>query len=74
MICILYAFCRIKENEEATIRTVQEAVTVTEFSPLPDEFFTQPVQLAKSKFEKLFILFYKLHFVIQDENLLTFDI
>ncbi|XP_053388913.1 dynactin subunit 4-like [Mercenaria mercenaria] len=37
----------LKEHEETTVRTIQEAETVSEFPPLSDDFFTQPVQLAK---------------------------
>ncbi|KAL4239587.1 Dynactin subunit 4 [Mactra antiquata] len=37
----------IKENEEINIKTIKEAVTVEEFPPLPDEIFTEPIQLTK---------------------------
>ena len=44
----MYFSCSIKENEEATVRTIQEAVLVDEFPPLSDDIFTEQLQLAKS--------------------------
>ena len=44
---------RIKENEEAVIKTVKEAETVESFTPLLEDIFTETLQLAKSKYSVL---------------------
>ena len=43
---------RIKENEEAVIKTVKEAETVESFTPLLEDIFTETLQLSKSKYSK----------------------
>lgn len=40
---------RVKEAEETTLSTLNEPETVTEFPPLDEDIFTQPIHLDKSK-------------------------
>ena len=49
---MLYFLIRIKENEEAVIKTVKEAETVESFTPLLEDIFTETLQLSKSKYSK----------------------
>ena len=45
-----FVLFRIKENEEAVIKTVKEAETVDSFPPLLEDIFTETLQLSKSEF------------------------